>query len=148
MVIYIGFILKFNEPFIFLNLFITFRMCKANANLWVFFKKHINTYFHTMYSTSFTKLEESNKTIQRSAISKCWRKLGIHGNRFDSTITIVWKLIRTTFLQQVNLKRWTILVKCYTKWRKQTNKLDQMIRVQPNITFLYFLFEFSSSYVG
>lgn len=35
------------------------------------------------------KLEESNKTIQRSAISKCWRKLGIHGNRFDSTITIV-----------------------------------------------------------
>lgn len=47
------------------------------------------TDIHTMYSTSFTKLEESNKTIQRSAISKCWRKLGIHGNRFDSTITIV-----------------------------------------------------------
>lgn len=77
---------------------------------------------HTMYSTSFTKLEESNKTIQRSAISKCWRKLGIHGNRFDSTNTIVWKLLWTTFLQQVNLQRWTILVKCYTKWRKQTNK--------------------------
>lgn len=98
MVLYIGFILKFNEPFIF-KIFSSHLECvkrkmlicgRSLKNLLIgIFDNFMLTDIHTMYSTSFTKLEESNKTIQRSVISKCWRKLGIHGNRFDSTITIV-----------------------------------------------------------